>query len=62
MSTSWNAMPLARVAEAERQAPADEVDVVAAAGELLAELGGDGARAAHGRVAGDADSHRRTAW
>ncbi len=29
---------------------------------MLAELGGDGTGAADGRVAGDADSHRRNAW
>ena len=30
--------------------------------ELLAELGGDGARSAHGRVAGDADVHSGSPW
>src|SRR5580658_9509855 len=37
---------------------ADEVDVVAAGGELLAELCGDDAGAAVGGVAGDTDFHR----
>ena len=37
------------VAEPERQPVGDEVDLVAAARELLAELGRDGARAADRR-------------
>ena len=35
----------------------DEVDVVPAAGELQPQLGRNGAGAAVGRVAGDADAH-----
>ena len=47
---------LLEVAEAERQAVGDEVDVVAAARELLAELGRHRARAAHRRIADDPDA------
>ena len=42
---------------ADGRGVADEVDVVAARGELLAELGGDDAGAAVGGIAGDADFH-----
>jgi len=44
---------------ADGRSVADEVDVVAAGGKLLAELGGDDAGAAVGWVAGDADFHER---
>ena len=43
---------------ADGRGVADEVDVVATRGELLAELGGDNARAAVGWVACDADAHK----
>ena len=36
---------------------ADEMNVVAAGGEFLAELGGDDAGAAVGGIARDADAH-----
>ena len=42
---------------ADGRGVADEMDVVAAGGEFLAELGGDDAGAAVGGVAGDADFH-----
>ena len=42
---------------ADRRGVADEVNVVPARGELLAELGGDDARAAVGGIAGYADAH-----
>ena len=42
---------------ADRWSVADEMDVVAARGELLAEFGGDDAGAAVSGVAGDADFH-----
>ena len=42
---------------ADRRGVADEVDVVPAGGELLAEFGGDDAGAAVGGIAGDADAH-----
>ncbi len=53
---------LLEVAEAERQPVGDDVDVVAPAGELLAELGRHRPRAADGRVADDPDLHSRTTW
>ena len=53
---------LLEVAEAEGQAVRDDVDVVAAARQLLAELGRHRPGAAHRRVADDADLHRRTTW
>ena len=49
-------------AEPERQAVGDDVDLVAAARELLAELGRHRARAAHRRIADDADPHSDTTW
>ena len=45
--------------EAEGLRVGDEVDLVAARGELDAELGGDDAGAAVGGIAGDADLHKR---
>jgi hypothetical protein len=42
---------------ADGRGVADEVDVVAARGEFLAEFGGDDAGAAVSGVAGDADFH-----
>ena len=42
---------------ADGRGVADEMDVVAASGELLAKLGGDDAGAAVGGIAGDADFH-----
>ena len=42
---------------ADRRGVGDEVDVVAAGGEFLAEFGGDDAGAAVGGIAGDADAH-----
>jgi len=42
---------------ADRRSVADEMDVVAAGGELHAELRGDYAGAAVGGIAGDADAH-----
>jgi hypothetical protein len=42
---------------ADRRGVADEVDIVAAGGELLAELGGDDARAAVRGITGYADTH-----
>ena len=53
---------LAEVAEPERQAVRDDVDVVPAPCELLAELGRHRPRAAHGRVADDADPQSRITW
>jgi hypothetical protein len=47
--------------EAEGLRVGDEVDLVAARGELDAELGGDDAGAAVGGVAGDADLHSQAA-
>jgi hypothetical protein len=44
---------------ADGRGVADEMNVVAAGGELLAKLGGDDAGAAVGGVAGDADLHER---
>src|SRR5580704_14810094 len=44
---------------ADGRGVADEVDVVAAGGELLAQLGGDDTGAAVGWVAGDTDFHER---
>jgi hypothetical protein len=44
-------------AQADRRSIANEVDVVAARGELDAELGGDDAGAAVSGVASDADAH-----
>jgi len=46
---------------ADGRGVADEVDVVAACGEFLAELGGDDAGAAIRGIAGDADFHCRRA-
>ncbi len=43
--------------EARRQGVADEVNVVTAARQRDSELGGHHARAAKGRIAGNADSH-----
>ncbi len=45
--------------EAEGLRVGDEVDLVAARGELDAELGGDNAGTAVGGIAGDADLHKR---
>ena len=42
---------------ADGRSVADEMDVVAASGELLAEFGGDDAGAAVRGIAGDADLH-----
>ena len=49
--------PLLELAEPERRLRADEVHLVAAAGERLAELGGNDAAAANRGVADDADVH-----
>src|SRR5260370_35283709 len=43
---------------ADRRGVADEMNVVAAGGELHAEFGGDYAGAAVGWVRGDADAHK----
>ena len=43
---------------ADRRGVADEMDIVAARGELHAEFGGDDARATVSGVTGDADAHK----
>jgi len=45
---------------ADGRGVADEMDFVAAGGELHAKLGGDDARAAVGGIAGDADAHKES--
>jgi hypothetical protein len=49
---------LLELVQAEGQPVGDEVHGVAAARELLAELGRHRARSAHGRIARDPDVHR----
>src|SRR6185503_18422237 len=49
--------PRLELAEPERRLRADEVDLVTAPGQRLAELGGDDAAAAHRGVTDDADVH-----
>src|SRR5205814_7576129 len=53
---------LLELVEPEGQAVGDEVHAVAAARELLAQLGRHRPRAAHRRIAGDADPHRWITW
>jgi len=52
---------LGEPAEPERARVGDEVDLVAAPRQLEAQLGGNSARAAVRRIAGDADSHAAAA-